>query len=222
MVIHLGSGRKRKVQKGRNFVWNRMEQTAFDTRLSERQAQMMKPLVKRISTKASRKVDELARQVKQDLASKRLTFEQVTDKMLVSIDQYIIEQLPLQKSVKQDALNAQGYEAHLSTHFAHSIQRTPIPLHNAISLIEEGLFSFKQLQKPYSMIPKRTEVATLERKLSQLRESRQKQVLMTFPEMLTLKTINAGRVRQILGEEMASVYQMTYTMIKQKLATSLF
>jgi len=221
MVIHLGPAKKRPVQKGRNFVYSMMEHKAFEARLSALQEARIKPLVKRITTKARKQIPILANRVKSEVRKRKLSIPEISDMMMGEMDRFIISQLPLAKDVKKRASEAQRYEINLSDLFARSMSKTRVSRHDALTYFEEGLFSYKRLVEPYKSIVPKDAIASLERNVAKLKRSGAKQSLVPIEDAYTLKLINAGVVRNILGEEMATVYQKTYSAVKMELTGSI-
>jgi hypothetical protein len=221
MVIHLGPAKKRPVQKGRNFVYSMIEQRAFEERLSELQKKRVEPLIKRTTTKARKQIPILANKVKEESRKRKLSVAQIADMMMGEMDRFIIAQLPLPKEVKIKASAAQSYESRLSEVFANAMSKQRVSRHDAITYLEEGLFSYKHLAQPYKAIVPKDAVASLERSLEKLKQSGAKQYLIPLNDAYALKLINAGVVRNILGEEMATVYQKTYSAVKVELTGSI-
>jgi len=221
MVIHLGPVTKHPIQNGRNFVYSMVEHKAFEARLSELQQRRMKPLIKRITTKAEKQIPVLANRVKSEAKKRKLSVGQIADMMMGQMDRFIVSQLPLAREVKKKASDAQGYEVRLSELLSNAMMKTRISRHDAITYLEEGLFSYKGLEQPYKTIVPKQAVDSLKRSLEKLKRSGAKQFLFPMEDAYTLKLINAGVVRNILGEEMATVYQKVYSAVKFKLTASI-
>lgn len=219
MVVHLGQAKKAsKEMVGRNFVLNANEKHALDLENQRINALRVTPLTKRITLRAKKRVMSIAIEAKDKYLSKQITKRELMEYAVFELDKMIIEQLPVSREVKGKAIKSQKREATLSNMIASASLGTVFTQSKALSVIRE---SIDLLEKLGPLHKKALIGAGLDTKLNELlrkvRSSKTGEHVFTTPDVALLKIINTAHTRQILGEEMATVYQQSYTASKMDL-----
>lgn len=222
MAIQLSAGKKEVISCGRNFVLNANEKRVLDLENQRINVSRVSPLSKRITARAKKQIMDIALDARNKFLSKQITKMDLMIYAIVEMDKFIINQLPVTKEAKLKAIKSQEREAMLSNLAANSSLGTIVTQAKALSLIRESEEILKQLEPIYKKVISRegadTKLANL---LHKVKASKTGEYNFTPADIIMLKIINTANTRQILGEEMGTVYQQCYTAAKMDLVQTM-
>ena len=217
-LFHLGFEKSQGPERKAELAWGLEKQAVFDRKLSERKAMLRDSLFPVLKRRTRKFIYSQTAKVKKEVKDLGVSEVHGLPLMILDVDTFIINSLPIPKEQKLKARNVLEHEVSLSMCAGRAELGMPVERQILLRVLERAKTDFERLPKKERERhpnPKFVELAGKE--LDRIKRSKASHFTVAFSFVLQMKQVNSLVLRRIIGDEMTSLYAAVYSSIKYRL-----